>query len=132
MLLAARAVGSHEGWIYIRHEYGPEREALERAIENARSAGALGKCVLGSDFGFDVKIFVSPGGYILGEETALLEAMEGRRGEPRNKPPYPGVRGLHGKPTLINNVETFAQVPRALREGRVATKLFSVSGDVER
>jgi len=132
MLLAARAIGSHEGWIYIRHEYGPEREALERAIEHARNTGALGANVLGSDFAFDVKVFVSPGGYILGEETALLEAMEGRRGEPRNKPPYPGVRGLHGKPTLINNVETFAQVPRALREGRVATKLFSVSGDVER
>jgi NADH:ubiquinone oxidoreductase subunit F (NADH-binding) len=132
MVLGALATGSHEGWVYIRHEYGPEREALEQAIDRAREAGVLGERVLGRDFAFDVRVFVSPGGYILGEETALLEAMEGRRGEPRNKPPYPGVRGLHGKPTLINNVETFAQVPRALREGTIATKLFSVSGDVER
>jgi NADH:ubiquinone oxidoreductase subunit F (NADH-binding)/NADH:ubiquinone oxidoreductase subunit E len=131
MLLAGLAVGSHEGWVYIRHEYGPEREVLEQAIAQARTAGVLGDRVLGRDFAFDVRVFVSPGGYILGEETALLEALEGRRGEPRNKPPYPGVTGLHGKPTLINNVETFAQVPRALLEGTVATKLFSVSGDVE-
>jgi NADH:ubiquinone oxidoreductase subunit F (NADH-binding) len=130
MVLAGLAVGSHEAWVYIRHEYGPEREALRQAIDRAREAGVLGERVLGRSFAFDVQVFVSPGGYILGEETALLEAMEGRRGEPRNKPPYPGVRGLHGKPTLINNVETFAQVPRALREGTVATKLFSVSGDV--
>ncbi|MEE2673292.1 MAG: NAD(P)H-dependent oxidoreductase subunit E [Myxococcota bacterium] len=132
MVLSGLAIGSHEGWVYIRHEYGPEREALEQAIARAREDGVLGERVLGRDFAFDVKVFVSPGGYILGEETALLEAMEGRRGEPRNRPPYPGIRGLHGKPTLINNVETFAQVPRALREGEVATKLFSVSGDVER
>jgi NADH:ubiquinone oxidoreductase subunit F (NADH-binding)/NADH:ubiquinone oxidoreductase subunit E len=132
MLLAGLSVGSHEGWVYIRHEYGPERERLVAAIEGARARGILGERVLGSDFSFDVQVFVSPGGYVLGEETALLEAMEGRRGEPRNKPPYPGVRGLHGKPTLINNVETFAQVPRAIRTGRIDTKLFSVSGDVER
>jgi NADH:ubiquinone oxidoreductase subunit F (NADH-binding) len=92
----------------------------------------LGSGIFGSDFDFDVEVFVSPGGYILGEETALLEALEGRRGEPRNKPPFPGVRGLHGQPTLINNVETFAQVPRILRTGQAELKLFSVSGDVER
>jgi formate dehydrogenase/NADH-quinone oxidoreductase subunit F len=131
VVLAGLAIGSHEGWVYIRHEYGPEREILQREIERARSLGVLGDEVLGSGFAFDLDVFVSPGGYVLGEETALLEAMEGRRGEPRNKPPYPGVRGLHGRPTLINNVETFAQVPRALRSGEVATKLFAVSGDVE-
>ena len=130
MVLAGLAIDSHQGWVYIRHEYEPERRALEGAIADARQRGVIGESVLGSDFSFDLQIFVSPGGYILGEETALLEAMEGRRGEPRNKPPYPGVRGLYGKPTLINNVETFAQVPRALRTGGVATKLFSVSGDV--
>lgn len=132
MLLAGLAVGSHEAWIYLRHEYAPEREALAREIERARALGLLGPDVGGSGFAFDVRIFVSPGGYVLGEETALLEALEGRRGEPRNKPPYPGTRGLYGRPTLINNVETFAQVPRALRTGEVATKLFAVSGDVER
>ncbi len=130
MLLAALAIGSHAGWVYIRHEYGPEQRILQAEIERARALGILGDDVLGSGFAFDLRIFVSPGGYVLGEETALLEALEGRRGEPRNKPPYPGVVGLYGKPTLINNVETFAQVPRALHTGRVATKLFAVSGDV--
>jgi NADH:ubiquinone oxidoreductase subunit F (NADH-binding)/NADH:ubiquinone oxidoreductase subunit E len=132
MLLAGVTLGSREGWIYLRHEYEPERRRLEAAIEAARRQGVLGARVLGSELTFDVQVFVSPGGYVLGEETALLEAMEGRRGEPRNKPPYPGVRGLYGLPTLINNVETFAQVPRALRTGTVGTKLFAVSGDVAR
>ncbi len=132
VVLAGLAVGSHQGWVYIRHEYEPERLLLAREIERARSLGVLGDEVLGSGFAFDLRVFVSPGGYVLGEETALLEAMEGRRGEPRNRPPYPGVRGLYDKPTLINNVETFAQVPRALRTGKAATKLFAVSGDVER
>jgi NADH:ubiquinone oxidoreductase subunit F (NADH-binding) len=104
---------------------------LRGAIEDARRLGALGENIFGSDFDFDLQVFVSPGGYILGEETALLEALEGRRGEPRNKPPYPGVEGLHGQPTLINNVETFAQVPRAIETGRADLKFFSVSGDVE-
>ena len=132
MVLASLAIGSNEGWVYVRHEYGPETELLEAELQRARSLGALGDDVFGSGHRFDVKVFVSPGGYVLGEETALLEALEGRRGEPRNKPPFPGVRGLHGKPTLINNVETFAQVPRALRTGRCEdAKLFAVSGDVE-
>jgi NADH:ubiquinone oxidoreductase subunit F (NADH-binding) len=131
MLLAALAIGSREGWVYIRHEYGPERQALQAEIARAREGGLLGEDVLGSGVSFELRVFVSPGGYVLGEETALLEALEGKRGEPRNKPPYPGVRGLWGCPTLINNVETFAQVPRVLRSGSVASKLFSVSGDVE-
>ena len=131
MVLAGLAIGASEGWVYIRHEYVPELGALRRAITHARDLGALGQNVFGSDFSFDIQIFVSPGGYILGEETALLEALEGRRGEPRNKPPYPGVEGLHGKPTLINNVETFAHVPRTLTTGETSLKIFSVSGDVE-
>jgi NADH:ubiquinone oxidoreductase subunit F (NADH-binding)/NADH:ubiquinone oxidoreductase subunit E len=131
MALAGLAVGASEGWIYVRHEYGPETGNLREAIAAARTRGALGAGIFGSAKSFDVQIFVSPGGYILGEETALLEALEGKRGEPRNKPPYPVDQGLHGKPTLINNVETFAQVPRAVRTERVETKLFSVSGDVE-
>lgn len=132
MLLAGLAIDSHQGWIYIRHEYAPELALLRGAIEDARRLGALGENIFGSGFDFDLQVFVSPGGYILGEETALLEALEGRRGEPRNRPPYPGVAGLHGQPTLINNVETFAQVPRAIETGRADLKFFSVSGDVEK
>ncbi len=132
MALGALAIGAEQGWIYIRHEYQRARDVLQKAIDAAYAAGVLGNSVCGSDLRFDLKIFVSPGGYILGEETALLEALEGRRGEPRNKPPFPGVIGLHGQPTLINNVETLAQVPRILRTGRADLKFFSVSGDVAR
>ena len=110
MCLGALVTGATLGWIYIRHEYEPERRSLERAIDRARATGVLGE-------GFDIEIFVSPGGYILGEETALLEALEDKRGEPRNKPPYPGQKGLWGKPTLINNVETLAMVPAIVKRG---------------
>jgi NADH:ubiquinone oxidoreductase subunit F (NADH-binding)/NADH:ubiquinone oxidoreductase subunit E len=141
MAIAAHCVGAERGWIFIRHEYGPERRALERALADARSAGALGPDAFGSGLPFDVEIFVSPGGYILGEETALLECMEGRRGEPRNKPPFPGTAGLFGRPTLINNVETFAHATAILRHGVpwwrslgrpgfAGHKFVSVSGDV--
>ena len=136
MCLAAHVVGAREGWIYIRHEYDRERRSLQRAIDEARRAGILGER-------FDIEIFVSPGGYILGEETALLEALEDRRGEPRNKPPYPGQKGLWGKPTLINNVETLAMVPAILSRGAEwwkaqgvrghhGLKFIGVSGAVER
>ena len=130
MALAGLAVGAEQGWIYIRHEYQGPRNALRRALDAAYDQGVLGQSVCGSELSFDLRIFVSPGGYILGDETALLEALEGRRGEPRNKPPFPGVAGLHAKPTLINNVETLAHVPRILRTGRADLKFFSVSGDV--
>lgn len=131
MILGALAVGAHEGWFYIRHEYVKEAKAMRKAIADAYATGVLGDSVCGSDFAFDLKVFVSPGGYILGEETALLEALEGKRGEPRNKPPYPGTIGLHGKPTLMNNVETFALAPHAVRTGFQKWKFFSVSGDVK-
>jgi NADH:ubiquinone oxidoreductase subunit F (NADH-binding)/NADH:ubiquinone oxidoreductase subunit E len=135
MCLGARVVGATEGWIYLRHEYEHALGALERALAAARGQGLLE--------GFDVEIFLSPGGYILGEETALLEALEDRRGEPRNKPPYPGSHGLRGQPTLINNVETFAMVPAILARGadwwkaqgvrgHAGLKVMAVSGDVER
>jgi NADH:ubiquinone oxidoreductase subunit F (NADH-binding) len=130
MALAGITVGAEEGWVYIRHEYEAPRAALQQAIDAAYARGVLGENVCGSGLRFDVRIFVSPGGYILGEETALLEALEGRRGEPRNKPPYPGTEGLHGLPTVINNVETLACVPRVLRTGVADLKFFSVSGDV--
>jgi len=143
MAIAALVIGAEEGIVFIRHEYGPERARLARALDEARRRGALGKDALGKDRPFDVRIAVSPGGYILGEETALLECLEDRRGEPRNKPPYPGQRGLYGQPTLLNNVETLSYVPIILKEGpeawkargvRGATglKFIALSGDVER
>jgi NADH:ubiquinone oxidoreductase subunit F (NADH-binding) len=92
--------------------------------------GFLGKRILDSGYGFDLEIFDSPGGYICGEETALLEAMEGKRAEPRNKPPFPGTHGLHGKPTLINNVETFSWIPSILRHGAEWFRSQGVNGAV--
>ncbi|MHC4954524.1 MAG: NAD(P)H-dependent oxidoreductase subunit E [Planctomycetota bacterium] len=130
IMLGALTVGADEGWFYIRHEYVKEASAIRRGIQKAYADGLLGDNVLGTGWSFHLKMFVSPGGYILGEETALLEALEGKRGEPRNKPPYPGTQGLHGKPTLINNVESFAMVPYLLRTGTQDHKFFSVSGDV--
>jgi len=131
IVLGALTVGANEGWVYIRHEYGKEQKAIEAAIRDAYDRGVLGDDVLGSGWSFHLRVFTSPGGYILGEETALLEALEGKRGEPRNKPPYPGTQGLFGKPTLINNVESFGTVPYLLRAGTQTHKFFSVSGDVE-
>jgi len=141
MIFAGLVVGAEEGIVFIRHEYEPERLRLEAALAGARARGVLGKDAAGSGQRFDIRTVVSPGGYILGEETALLECLEDRRGEPRNKPPYPGVEGLHGRPTLINNVETLAFVAPIVAEGGVAwrargtrgcsgLKLMAVSGDV--
>jgi NADH:ubiquinone oxidoreductase subunit F (NADH-binding)/NADH:ubiquinone oxidoreductase subunit E len=111
MMLAGLAVGARKGIVYLRHEYLAARRALEAELGRARDAGLLGDDILGSGVSYDIELFISPGGYILGEETALLEALEDKRGEPRNKPPFPGQKGLHGLPTLMNNVETFAYVP---------------------
>jgi formate dehydrogenase beta subunit len=127
--------------VFIRHEYGPEERVLRAEIEALRDAGVIGPDACGSGRRLDLEIFVSPGGYILGEETALLECMEGHRGEPRNKPPFPGNYGLHGRPTLINSVETFADVPVILQRGAdwwgaqglgdsIGWKFFAVSGHV--
>jgi NADH:ubiquinone oxidoreductase subunit F (NADH-binding)/NADH:ubiquinone oxidoreductase subunit E len=135
MCLAALVTDAKQGFIYVRHEYEPERRAMQLALDDARACGILGEH-------FDIEIFVSPGGYILGEETALLEALEDRRGEPRNKPPYPGRLGLRSKPTLINNVETFALVPAIMKHGadwwkaqgirgHSGLKFIGVSGHVE-
>jgi NADH:ubiquinone oxidoreductase subunit F (NADH-binding) len=136
MLIAMHVVGAAEGIVFIRHEYGPEQLALETEIRRAYDLGVLGG-------GLSIEVFTSPGGYILGEETALLEALEGDRGEPRNKPPFPGVKGMWDRPTLINNVETFHHVPSILRNGvewwndrgvrgHAGHKLIAVSGHVER
>jgi formate dehydrogenase beta subunit len=143
MLLGMLAVGAEEGWVFIRHEYGPEEALIRREIEALREAGLAGADAGGTGRRLSVEVFTSPGGYILGEESALLECMEGHRGEPRNKPPFPGVYGLHGKPTLMNSVETFAHVPVIARRGArwwteqgigdsPGLKFFAVSGHVER
>jgi formate dehydrogenase/NADH-quinone oxidoreductase subunit F len=143
LLLGMAVVGAEEGWVFIRHEYGPEEHVLRKEIDALRAAGVVGPDACGSGRRLSVDIFVSPGGYILGEETALLECMEGHRGEPRNKPPFPGNYGLHGRPTLINSVETFADVPVIVQRGAqwwkdqgagdsVGWKFFAVSGHVER
>jgi NADH:ubiquinone oxidoreductase subunit F (NADH-binding)/NADH:ubiquinone oxidoreductase subunit E len=142
MLLGMLVTGCEEGWVFIRHEYGPEEEVLREEIESMREQGILGEDVLGSGRTFTIEIFTSPGGYILGEESALLECMEGHRGEPRNKPPFPGIYGLWGKPTLMNSVETFADVPVIVergadwwkeqgQNGATGLKFFAVSGHVQ-
>lgn len=142
MLLAGLTIGAETGIVYLRHEYAKEQRALEAALEHARKQGILGDNAARSGKRFDIEIFVSPGGYILGEETALLEALEDKRGEPRNKPPYPGSHGLWGKPTLINNVETYALATSIVSNGIdwwnsqakgdfVGLKFVSVSGDVK-
>lgn len=141
LLLGMAVVGAEQGWVFIRHEYGPEERVLRAEIDALRMAGVIGPNACGSGRRLELEIFVSPGGYILGEETALLECMEGHRGEPRNKPPFPGNYGLHGRPTLINSVETFADVPIILQRGAdwwgaqglgdsVGWKFFAVSGHV--
>jgi NADH:ubiquinone oxidoreductase subunit F (NADH-binding)/NADH:ubiquinone oxidoreductase subunit E len=143
LLLGMAVVGAEEGWVFVRHEYGPETEVLRAELERLRADGLLGDDVLGSGRRLSVEVFVSPGGYILGEESALLECLEGHRGEPRNKPPFPGVHGLWGQPTLINSVETFADVPVIVSRGAqwwrdqgdgdsLGLKFFAVSGHVAR
>ncbi|HEY2723841.1 MAG TPA: NAD(P)H-dependent oxidoreductase subunit E [Pseudonocardiaceae bacterium] len=141
LLVGMLCVGAEQGWVFIRHEYGPEEQVLHAEIESLRAEGLLGSDVLGTGRTLSLDVFTSPGGYILGEESALIECMEGHRGEPRNKPPFPGVYGLHGRPTLMNSVETFADVPVIVERGAqwwadagigdsVGWKFFAVSGHV--
>ena len=143
LILAGYAVGARKGYIYVRGEYARAAQILNLALQAARRAGLLGENILGTDFSFDIELRRGAGAYICGEETALFESIEGKRGQPRLKPPYPTTYGLFGKPTAINNVETLANVPFIVSEGPEAyrehgtekspgTKLFSVSGDVAR
>ena len=117
MILAGVVTGARQGILYIRHEYEAQEHILAQELERCQKERLLGQDMLGSGVPFDLSIFVSPGGYICGEESALLEAIEDRRAEPRNKPPFPGTHGLYNKPTVINNVETFACVPQILMKG---------------
>jgi NADH:ubiquinone oxidoreductase subunit F (NADH-binding)/NADH:ubiquinone oxidoreductase subunit E len=117
MIIAGLVTGAKRGILYIRHEYHLQEEILGEEIRRCYRSGLLGKKILGSDLDYELEVFVSPGGYICGEESALIEAMEGHRAEPRNKPPFPGQIGLWQKPTVINNVETFINVPQILARG---------------
>jgi NADH:ubiquinone oxidoreductase subunit F (NADH-binding)/NADH:ubiquinone oxidoreductase subunit E len=117
MIIAGLVTGAKRGILYIRHEYHFQEEILGEEVRRCYRVGLLGKKILGTDLTFDLEVFVSPGGYICGEESALIEAIEGHRAEPRNKPPFPGQVGLWQKPTVINNVETFANVPQILARG---------------
>ena len=143
MTIAAYAMGVSVGYNYIHGEIFAEYDRFEEALEQARAAGFLGDNILGSTHSFQLHAFHGFGAYICGEETALLESLEGKKGQPRFKPPFPASYGLYGKPTTINNTETFAAVPFIFQVGAEAyaalgkpnnggTKIFSVSGDVER
>ena len=143
MAIGAYAMGISVGYNYIHGEIWDVYERFEEAIDEARAAGFLGDAILGSGFDFQLHAFHGFGAYICGEETALLESLEGKKGQPRFKPPFPASYGLYGKPTTINNTETFAAVPWIINNGGEAflamgkpnnggTKIFSVSGDVER
>jgi len=143
MIVAGLVTGSRKGILYIRHEYEEPREILQKEIDRCYREKLLGDRILGSDLNFDLEIFVSPGGYICGEESALLEAIEGKRAEPRNKPPFPGTNGLWNQPTVINNVETFTFATVILmrgvdwfkaqgRNGAAGMKFVGISGDVNR
>ena len=128
MIIAGLVTGAKKGILYIRHEYPLQEEIFGEELRRCTKAGLIGKKILGSDLDFDLELFLSPGGYICGEESALIEAIEGHRAEPRNKPPFPGQLGLWQKPTVINNVETFANVPQILARGVDWFKTAGVSG----
>lgn len=142
-LIAAVGIGAHVGYIYIRGEYYNEAVALQKAIDEAYAAGLLGKNAAKSGWDFDLHMHRGAGAYICGEETALLESLEGKKGMPRLKPPFPANVGLYGCPTIINNVETIAVVPTILRRGsawfaglgrpnNTGTKIFCISGHVNK
>ncbi len=142
-LLAGFAIGAHTAFIYIRGEFYREAQILQTAIDEAYDAGLLGKNAARSGWAFDIVLHRGAGAYICGEETAQLESIEGKKGQPRNKPPFPAVSGLYGCPTTINNVETISSVPTILRRGakwfaslgrderNTGTKVFCISGHVE-
>ena len=143
MIICGYAVGATKGYIYIRGEYYGSVENIQKAIKDAYEYGFLGKNILGSGFSFDLTVRLGAGAYVCGEETALLESIEGKSGRPRLKPPYPPTNGLFGKPTVINNVETFANVPQIIlnganwfkqfgTKGSPGTKVFSLVGNVVR
>ena len=143
MLIAGYAIGACKGFIYVRAEYPLAVERFSKAVESAREFGILGNNILGTNFSFDIEVRLGAGAFVCGEETALIASIEGKRGMPSAKPPYPAVKGLWGKPTIINNVETFANLPFILKEGGLekfktvgtekskGTKVFALAGKVK-
>ena len=143
MIIAAYAIGAGQGYIYCRAEYPIAVRTLNIAIEQARAYGLLGEHIFGTDFSFDLEVRMGAGAFVCGEETALLGSIEGKRGEPRPRPPFPAVKGLFGKPTNINNVESYANIPQIILRGAdwfssmgteksKGTKTFALAGDVKR
>jgi len=143
MAIAGYTIGASKGYNYIRGEFWEPQERFQAAIEEARAAGLLGKNIMGSGIDFDVDLHLGAGAYICGEETALLESIEGKKGQPRFKPPFPASYGLYGRPTTINNTETLASIPMILKNGgqwflelgkpnNGGSKIFSVSGHVNK
>ncbi len=143
MIVAARAIEAERGWIFLRGEYLESARRLERALGEARAKGYLGRDILGSGMDFDLRVHLSVGRYMGGEETGLLNALEGKRANPRAKPPYPQVSGLFGKPTIVQNIETLCNLPHIVekgadwfkglsRTGDAGTKLYGASGKVRR
>ena len=141
MMIAAYCIGANKGFIYVRAEYPIAVKRFQIAIDQAKDYGIVGKNIFGSGFDFDIEIRLGAGAFVCGEETALLESIEGKRGQPRVKPPYPAVAGLWGKPTLINNVETYANITRIILNGAdwyssigtensKGTKVFALGGNV--
>ncbi len=143
MAIAGYTIGASKGYNYIRGEFWEPYERFQSAIEEARAAGLLGKNIMGSGIDFDIDVHLGAGAYVCGEETALLESIEGKKGQPRFKPPFPASFGLYGRPTTINNTETLASIPMIMRKGgqwflelgkpnNGGTKIFSVSGHVNK
>lgn len=141
MAIGGRAIGAEQGYIYVRVEYQLAIERLEHAIQKAREYGLLGQDIFGSGFNFDIEIRIGAGAFVCGEETALLTAIEGKRGEPRPRPPFPANEGVWGKPTVLNNVETWANVPKIIHRGAEwftsigsekskGTKVFTLAGKI--
>lgn len=141
MAIAGYAVGSNQGYIYVRAEYPIAVQRLENAISQAKSYGLLGKNILGSNFSFDIELRLGAGAFVCGEETALMNSIEGKRGEPRPRPPFPAIKGLFGKPTLLNNVETYANICQIIlnsaewfkkigTETSKGTKVFALGGNI--
>ncbi len=141
MEIAGYAIGAHKGFVYIRAEYPIAVKRLQIAIDQAKEYGLLGKNILGTGFDFDLEIRLGAGAFVCGEETALMNSIEGKRGEPRNRPPFPANKGLFGKPTVLNNVETYANIPQIILKGAdwfssmgtersKGTKVFALGGKV--
>lgn len=141
MAIAGYTIGAKQGYVYVRAEYPVAVERLTIAINQAREAGLLGNNILGTDFCFDIEIRLGAGAFVCGEETALMTSIEGNRGEPRPRPPFPAVKGLFGKPTVLNNVETLSNIPKIIRNGAEwyasmgtetskGTKVFALGGKI--